>query len=124
MPSRLQHSKSTNNAESTKERKQERDLVAALTNVLSHAVRVLDPFREVLDQVAQHGWHVVDGLGVIEEKDLPWVFSIARCKLHIARVHLPYRAVRLLVGLQIGDEAGAEEFRRSSLATVLVRHVP
>lgn len=98
--------------------------MAALTNVLSHAAGVLDPFWEVFDRVAEHRWKVVGGIRIIKEKDLPWVFSIACCKLHITRSSLPYRTVRLFVGLQIGDEAGAEEFRRSSLATVLVRHVP
>ena len=41
------------------------------TDILSDAVRVLVPFGELLDQIAQHGWHVAHGFRVIIEENLP-----------------------------------------------------
>ena len=45
-------------------------LVGSLTGVLGYAVGLLAPFRETFDQVPQHGWHAVDGLGVIVKEYL------------------------------------------------------
>lgn len=43
---------------------------AELTSVLSHAARLLDPFRHHLHQLANAGWHGIDSLGVVEEEHL------------------------------------------------------
>ncbi len=44
--------------------------MGSLTDVLCNTVSVLAPFRETLDQVPQHRWHTIDGLGVIVEENL------------------------------------------------------
>ena len=81
--------------------------VCSLTDVLSHAVGVLAPFWEALDQVTQHGWHLVDGIRVVVEEDLPRTL-VWLGEDHTYHRSWPHCAIRLLVGLQVGPEAGVE----------------
>lgn len=41
-----------------------------ITDILSHAVGLLAPFGEALEQVANARWHRLDGIGVVKEENL------------------------------------------------------